>query len=217
MTDSHKPALKEHWAILTLAAVVTGSTIWSGIAPADRGTWVFELAVGFAGAIILFSTYSKVRFSNVVYVALAVHYFVLAVGARYTYAQEPLFNWLKDALSLSRNHFDRVGHFMQGVTPALLSRELILRTTMLGRGKWLSFICVSIALAFSAFYELLEWWMVVIFYPGGGPEWLGMQGDRWDAQGDMLMALIGAITVILLLGSLHDRSIEHARHPGERR
>jgi putative membrane protein len=206
--------LREHWAVATLVAVVIASTVWSGIAPADYGTWLFELIIGFAGVVVLLAIYRRFRFSNVAYVILAVHYLVLAAGAKYTYSNEPLFNWLRDALSLSRNHFDRVGHFMQGVTPALLSRELLLRTTALGRGKWLSTICVSIALAVSAFYELLEWWMVIIYYPGGGPEWLGMQGDPWDAQGDMLMALLGAIAVVLFFSRPHDRSIETLQSAG---
>jgi putative membrane protein len=206
--------MKKHGAILFLVGVVAAATIWSGIRPVDYGTWVFELSVGMAGVIILLATYRRFRFSNLVYVLVAIHYVVLAIGAKYTYAEMPLFNWLKDALSLSRNHFDRVGHFFQGFVPAIIVRELLLRTTPLRPGKWVSVLPIAVCLAVSAFYELLEWWMVVVFYPGSGPEWLGMQGDIWDAQGDMLAALVGATGGIVFLSRLHDRSIEAVAEAG---
>ena len=147
------------------------------------------------------------RFSRLVYVVVAIHFVILAAGAKYTYAEMPLFNWLRDTLALSRNYFDRVGHLFQGITAALLTREILIRCTALERGRILGFLSASVALAFSAFYELAEWWWVALFYPDKGAEWLGMQGDPWDAQGDMFMALCGAILVVALLARLHDRSI----------
>jgi len=119
----------------------------------------------------------------------------------------PLFNWLRDTLGLARNHFDRVGHFLQGFVPAMIAREFLLRFSPLKPGKVLAFLCIGIALAISAFWELIEWWTVVLFYPTAGPEWLGTQGDPWDAQWDMFMAVAGAVTSILLLSGTHDRSM----------
>lgn len=187
-------------------------TIWSGIRPYDRFTWFFELALGFAGIAVLTATYRRFRFSYLVYVLVAVHFAILAVGARYTYALNPLFDWLKDALGLARNHYDRVGHFAQGFFPVMVVREILLRCTGLERGKMLAFLCVNVCLALSAFYELIEWWVVALFYPDEGPNWLGMQGDPWDAQWDMLMCLSGAILALLVFSRVHDRSM--ARLPG---
>src|SRR2546422_10982179 len=137
----------------------------------------------------------------------ALHFTILACGARYTYAEMPLFNWLRDTLHLSRNHFDRVGHLAQGFMPAMFVREFLRRAGGLRPGALLGFLCVSVCLAFSAFYEILEWRVVLTFYPTSGPEWLGMQGDPWDAQEDMLMALIGSSASVLSLSSLHERSM----------
>jgi len=120
----------------------------------------------------------------------------------------PAFNWLRDEFGLARNYFDRVGHFMQGFVPAMIARELLLRKFDIKRGKFLFFIVTSICLAISAFYEFIEWWMVIAFYPEAGMEWLGIQGDIWDAQQDMFMAFVGAILAQLLLNKLHDRSMK---------
>jgi putative membrane protein len=149
------------------------------------------------------------------YAVVAVHFVILAAGAKYTYADMPLFNWLRDAFHLSRNYFDRVGHLFQGITAALVAREVLIRWTSLGRGWILSFLAVCVALAFSAFYELVEWQWVVWFYPGRGAEWLGMQGDPWDAQGDMLMALCGAVIIVTVFARFHDRSMARVDSPGE--
>ncbi|HUW56066.1 MAG TPA: DUF2238 domain-containing protein [Planctomycetota bacterium] len=200
-TRTHAETDRGLW---TLVIVTVVATAWSAIMPHDYPTWFFEIMLGLPGVVLLVVIHRWFRFSSLVYVVCAVHFVVLAVGAKYTYAGEPLFNWLKEALDLSRNHFDRVGHFMQGVTPALLTRELLLRTSPLRRGKWLSFLCVAVPLALSGFYELLEMWWVAGFYPDKGPEWLGMQGDLWDAQWDMTMALAGAILAVLVFRKLHD-------------
>jgi putative membrane protein len=198
---------RSRFGLTGLLIVAAVATAWSAWRPYDYGTWAFELALGFAGLAVLAATRRRFHMSGLAYALAAVHFVILAAGAKYTYAEMPLFNWLRDALGLARNHFDRVGHFMQGFVPAILAREVLLRTSPLRPGKWLSFLCVAVPLAFSAFYELLEWWMVALFYPSHGPYWLGMQGDPWDAQWDMLMALAGATLAIALLSRLHDRSM----------
>jgi len=190
-----------------LSAVVVLATLWSAIRPADYATWFFELFVGVAGVIALIAIRHRFAFSGFVCGVVAVHYVVLAIGAKYTYAEEPLFSLLRDAGVFSRNHFDRVGHFFQGVTPALVTREVLLRTTNLRRGTLLALLCLAVSVGFSGLYEILEWLWVAAFYPTRGPEWLGMQGDPWDAQADMFMALCGGLTSVLVLARFHDRSL----------
>lgn len=197
-------------APLVMMAVFVAATVWSGIQPADRFTWFFELFLGGAGVLALHLIRDRFRFSDLVFYVAAVHYVVLAIGAKYTYAEVPLFDWLQQALNLSRNHFDRVGHFMQGVTPALVIRECLFRRTGIGRVWWLGLCAVSAALAFSGLYEILEWLWVAAFYPDAGPEWLGMQGDPFDAQADMLMATLGGLLSAVVLARRHDRSMTGA-------
>ena len=204
MSDSHRRAA---WPVWTLIVVTVVAMAWSAVHAKEYDTWLFEIMLGLPGVVVLVATSRRFRFSSLIYVVAAAHFAVLAVGAKYTYAEVPLFNWLRDALHLSRNHYDRVGHFMQGFTPALILRELLLRTSPLRRGKWLAFLCVSVPLAFSALYELLEMWWVVAFYPAQGNAWLGMQGDVWDAQWDMTMALVGAIVALVVFSRLHDRTM----------
>jgi len=201
-------SLKKHWPLWTLLVVAAAATTWSAIAPHDYPTWFFEIMLGLQGVIVLAAIYRRFRFSSVIYVVCAVHYLVLAVGAKHTYALEPVFAWLKEALGLSRNHFDRVGHFMQGFTPALLTREILIRKSPLKPGKWLTFVSISVPLALSAFYELIEMWCVLAFCSEPGGEWLGHQGDVWDAQWDMTMALLGAVLALLLLSRLQDRTMK---------
>lgn len=193
-----------------LAILVTGcvaALAWSAWRPKAYDVWAFEIAAGVIGVGVLVATARRFRFSNLVYLLVGIHFLVLAVAAKYTYAEVPLFNWLRDALGLARNPFDRVGHFLQGFVPAAIAREVLLRRSPLRRGKLLAFIVVAICLAISAAWELLEWGMVVVFYPDAGPEWLGMQGDPWDTQEDMLMALLGATLAVTLLARLHDASL----------
>jgi putative membrane protein len=203
--------MKTNLAFKTMLIIAAVFFIWSGIKPYDYGVWLFELALGLIGLGILIFTYNRFQFSGLVYVLVGIHFAVLAIGAKYTYAEMPLFNWLRDTFHLARNYYDRVGHFMQGFVPALIVREVLLHKTPLKPGKWLGFLCISVCLAFSAFYELLEWWMVLVFYPKEGANWLGMQGDIWDAQSDMLMALIGAILAIVFLSRLHDKSMKKSQ------
>ena len=192
-------------------SVVGVAFVWSAIRPVDYGVWFFELSLGLVGVAFLVATRHRFKISGLVYALAAIHFVILACGAKYTYAEMPLFNWLRDAFHLSRNHFDRVGHLAQGFIPAMFTREFLRRSGGMKPGPLLGFLCVSVCLAFSAFYEILEWWIVLRFYPTSGPEWLGMQGDPWDAQEDMLMALIGSSVSILTLSSLHERSMAALR------
>ena len=195
-------------ALLIVSATVL---LWSAIRPVDYGVWFFEIIVGLIGIFVLATTCRRFRFSDLVYLLAAIHFAILAVGGKYTYAEMPLFNWLKDALSLSRNHYDRVGHFAQGFVPALIVREILLRTTKLQSGKVTSFLVVCVCLAFSALYELIEWGVVMAFYPTQGPERLGMQGDPWDTQEDMFIALCGAMLSLLTLSRVHDLSMKNLK------
>ena len=183
-------------------------TVWSFIGAADLFTWVFELMLGIAGVLFLACIQKKFRFSNFFLSVVFIHYVILALGAHYTYAGMPLFDWLQQQFELQRNHFDRVGHFMQGLTPALVVVEWLTRRTELTSIRIVSSAAISAGLAFSALYEVLEWLWVIVFYPDSGPEWLGMQGDPWDAQGDMFMALCGALLAVSLLSGFHRRSIK---------
>ncbi len=191
------------WRMVAVAAMAVGL---SAIRPADYFTWAFELGLGMFGVLALVLLRARFRFSPLVYYAVATHFVILAIGAHFTYEKEPLFSWISETFQLGRNHFDRVGHFMQGVTPALITRELLLRTTTV-RGWLLAILTIAVPEAFSAMYEILEWLWVAAFYPEKGSEWLGMQGDPFDAQADMLMALCGALTVVIFLARWQDRSI----------
>lgn len=186
-------------------------TIWSLISPSDYWVWLFEISPGLIGVALLALVYRRFPFSNLIYILVGLHFLILAVAAKYTYAEMPVFNWLKTALELERNHYDRVGHFFQGFVPAIITREFLLRMTDLKCGKILGFLCISVCLAISAFWELLEWRIVAAFYKEEGQQWLGTQGDVWDAQWDMFMAFLGASLSILLLSRLHNRSMEAVR------
>ena len=191
---------------LILLAVATLALIASGVHPYDRLTWWLEISWVAAGIPILLFTARRFRLTPLLYRLLFVHAIILIVGGHYSYAHVPLGNWIRDALDLSRNHYDRLGHFAQGFVPAILTREVLLRTSPLVRGKWLCVIVTSLCLAFSAFFEMIEWWAALI----GGPaadDYLGMQGDVWDAQWDMFLCLLGAIAAQLVLSRLHDRHL----------
>lgn len=191
-----------------LAAGVLSLLVLSGIDPvADRYTWLLETFPVMIGLALFALTWQRFPLTPLLYRLLALHCVVLIVGGYYTYAEVPLFNWLQSAFDLSRNHYDRVGHFVQGFVPALLAREILLRRSPLQRGRWLFFICVSICLAFSAFYELIEW-SVALLSGQAAEAFLGTQGDNWDTQNDMFLALVGAITSLLLLSRVHDRQLD---------
>ena len=179
----------------------------SGIDPvADRYTWFLETFPVMIGLLLMTITWKSFPLTLLVYRLLALHCVILIIGGYYTYAEVPLFNWLQEALDLSRNHYDRIGHLAQGFVPALLAREILLRRSPLQAGRWLFFICVCICLAFSAFYELIEWW-VALLSDQAAEAFLGTQGDPWDTQTDMFLALIGAIASLSLLSATHDRQL----------
>jgi len=196
-------SLREPLILLAATGLVL---LWSGIRPFDRVTWWLEVAPVLIGAPLLIATFRSFRLSPLLYRLLFLHAVILMVGGHYTYARVPIGFWAQDLFDLSRNHYDRIGHIAQGFIPAILAREILLRRSPLRRGKWLFVLVVSVCLAFSAFYELTEWWAALI---GGASadSFLGTQGDIWDTQWDMFLALLGAISAQLLLGRVHDRSM----------
>ncbi len=191
--------------LFALLMAICAATLWAPAA--GRTSWVLEVGPGLAGVAVLVATYKRFRMSNLVYGCVFVHVLILIYGGYYTYALTPLGNWARDAFHLSRNHYDRIGHLALGAFPALTTREILLRTSPLQRGKWLFFIVCSICLAIGAFWELLEWWTALLAAPDVGTAFLGSQGDVWDAQWDMLLAIIGAIISLVSFSAWHDRSM----------
>jgi putative membrane protein len=191
---------------LTLLAIVAVVFAWSGINPHDRFTWFLEVFPVILGVPALIYVYPRFRFTPLVYTLMAIHAAILMVGGRYTYAEVPVGFWIQDAFGLGRNHYDRIGHFAQGFVPAMLAREILIRRSPLARSKWLPFVVICVCLAFSAFYELVEFWTALA--TGEAAEaFLGTQGDPWDTQWDMMLALIGAITALVVLSPWHDRQL----------
>jgi len=189
------------WIFMAVAAI--GLAI-SGIGPTDRATWWLEVIPVIIAMPLLWLTRKRFPLTPLVYGLITVHAAILMLGGHYTYAQVPLGFWAQELFDLTRNPYDRLGHFAQGFVPAIVAREILLRRTPLTRGGWLFFIVVSICLAISACYEFIEWWAALI--GGGSAEaFLGTQGDVWDTQWDMFLATLGAITSLLLLSALHDR------------
>lgn len=184
--------------------------IWSVINPHDIFTWFLEVLPAVIGLIVVLVSYNRFRLTNLVYVLIWVHAIILVIGGHYTYAEMPLFNWLRDGFDLSRNYYDRLGHFAQGFIPAIIAREILLRKSPLRSGKLLFFIVVSICLAISASYELIEWGVAKA--TGSAAEaFLGTQGDVWDTQWDMFLALSGAIFSLFTLSKLHDKHLKKGK------
>jgi len=182
--------------------------VWSGMNPKDQFTWFLEVVPALIGFILIVFTYKKFPLTPLLYTLILIHMVILMVGGHYTYAEVPLFDWIKEVLDQSRNNYDKVGHFAQGFIPAVLAREILLRKEIVHGSKiWLNYIIVSIVLAFSAFYELIEWW-VALATGEDAEAFLGTQGYMWDTQSDMMYALIGAITALLLLSHLHDKQLK---------
>jgi len=189
-----------------LLSILGAVFVWSAIQPADRLTWALEVAPVVIALPILVFTYRSFVFTPLVYALILIHALILLVGGHYTYAEVPWFNWLRDTYELSRNYYDRLGHFAQGFVPAMVAREILLKKSPLVPGRWLFFIVSCICLSISAVYEFIEWWVAA--YEGGAADaFLGTQGDVWDTQWDMLMALVGAVTAQAFLAALHDRQI----------
>ena len=194
---------REPGILLVLAAV---ALVVSGIGAKDRFTWFMEVVPALVAAPVLIGTYRRFPLTPLAYRLIFVHALILMLGGHYTYAQVPLGFWMQRVFGFSRNHYDRIGHFAQGFVPAIIAREILIRRSPLTSGKWLFFIVLSVCLAISACYEFIEWWSALI---GGSAAdaFLGTQGDPFDTQADMFMALIGALAAQLLLARIHDRQI----------
>jgi putative membrane protein len=196
-----KPVLRR-----ALLAVVLIALVASGIHPYDRATWLMEVAPVLIALPLLIATRRRFELTTLAYVLVALHAIVLIVGATYTYARVPLGFDLQQWLGLARNPYDRIGHFAQGFVPAVLAREILLRTSPLRQGKWLAFLVLCVTLAISACYELIEW-AAALALGEDAVEFLGTQGDPWDTQTDMAMALVGAGAALLVLPRWHDRQL----------
>jgi putative membrane protein len=198
------------WLLLaSLAAIL----LWSGIGPKERGTWWLEVAPVLIGIPILAATYLRFPLTRLAYVLIWLHAIILMVGGHYTYAEVPLFHWIRDVFGFARNHYDRVGHFAQGFVPAILAREVLLRTSPLRPGGWLFFLVCCVCLAISALYELVEWWAALLTAPETGTAFLGTQGDVWDTQWDMFLALVGSVAAQATLSRLHQRQLDQMSRP----
>ncbi|MBV2121412.1 MAG: DUF2238 domain-containing protein [Candidatus Thiodiazotropha sp. (ex Ctena orbiculata)] len=192
--------MKLLWATIFLVVL-----IWSGINPKDQFTWFLEVAPAIIGGLLLVATYNNFRLTPILYFFILLHCIVLMVGGHYTYAEVPFFDGLFGA---ERNNYDKVGHFFQGFVPALLAREILIRKEVINGDVWRNIIIVSICLAFSAFYELIEWW-VALATGEDAEAFLGTQGYVWDTQSDMGLALFGAIVSLLVLSAPHNRQLKN--------
>jgi len=181
--------------------------IWSAIAPHDYFTWFLEVLPALIGFVVLALTYRKFKLTGLTYALILVHCIILMVGGHYTYAKVPLFDWVKDFFELSRNNYDKVGHLAQGFIPAIIAREIFIRRAVINTKGWLNFLVVCFCLAFSAFYELIEWW-VAEFSGESAESFLGTQGYIWDTQSDMALALLGSILALLCLSKWHDKQLQ---------
>lgn len=189
--------------LLLLGAI---ALVVSGIGPADRTTWWLEIFPILIAVPVLLATRRRFPLTPLVYRLIFVHALILMLGGHYTYAKVPLGFWMQDVFGFARNHYDRIGHFAQGFVPAIVAREILLRRSPLTRGRWLFTIVTALCLAISACYEFVEWWAAVIG-GSGADAFLGTQGDVWDTQWDMFMALVGATSALLILSRLHDRQL----------
>ena len=187
--------------------------IWSGINPKDQLTWFLEVAPAMVGGAVLLATYNSFRLTPILYSFILMHCIVLMVGGHYTYAEVPVFDSLKEIFGFERNNYDKVGHFFQGFVPALIAREILIRKNVVNGRAWLNLFVISISLAFSAFYELIEWW-VALASGENAEAFLGTQDYVWDTQSDMALALVGAILAILLLANTHDCQLKNVTSQG---
>jgi putative membrane protein len=180
--------------------------IWSGINPKDYFTWFLEVLPALIGFVIIAATYPRFKLTPLTYLLILIHCIILMVGGHYTYAEVPLFNWVRDSFHMERNNYDKIGHLAQGFVPAIISREILLRKEVIMHNKWMIFIVICICLAISAFYELIEWWAALLS-GAAADAFLSTQGDVWDTQSDMALALVGTILALVLLSKVHDRQI----------
>ena len=193
-----------------LLAVTATALVLSGIAPYDRLTWAMEISWVAVALPVLVATRRSFPLTPLLYRLLCLHALILIVGGYYTYARVPLGFWAADLFGFTRNHYDRLGHLAQGFIPAILAREILVRRSPLAGSRWLPVVVVSLCLAFSAFFELIEWTSALVL-GADAAAYLATQGDPWDTQADMLCALLGAIAALALLGRLHDRQLRNLR------
>ena len=189
-----------------LVALVLGALAWSGVAPHDRLTWLLEVVWVIAGLPLVLALRRRFPLTRLLCWLLAIHALILIYGGAHTYALTPLGLWAQETFDFARNHYDRLGHLAQGFVPAILARELLLRNTPLRPGGWLTYLCVAAALSFSAFFEMIEWWAALV-WGGEADAFLATQGDVWDTQWDMFLALCGAVLSLALLSRLHSRQL----------
>ncbi|OGS91485.1 MAG: hypothetical protein A2Z95_09370 [Gallionellales bacterium GWA2_60_18] len=194
-----------------LGAIVLAALVLSGIAPYDHLTWLLEVAPVLIAAPLLATTWRRFPLTTLLYVLIALHALVLIYGGAYTYARVPLGFWMQDLFDLGRNPYDKIGHFMQGFAPALIAREILLRGGFVSGRRMAAFLCVCVALAISAAYEMVEWW-VALAIEQGAHEFLGTQGDVWDTQADMFWALVGAALALATLSRMQDRQMNALRN-----
>lgn len=189
------------WIIIFMAVI-----IWSGIGPKDRVTWMLEIAPAIIGFIAMAITYRRFPLTPLLYILILIHSIILIVGGHYTYAEVPLFDDMKQWFGWERNNYDKLGHFVQGFVPAMIARELMIRLNVFNSAKWRTFFIISFCLGFSAFYELIEWW-VALLSDQAAESFLGTQGYVWDTQSDMGWCLLGAIIALLTLSKWHDKQL----------
>jgi putative membrane protein len=192
------------WIVVFIAVLV-----WSAINPKDFFTWLLEVLPALIGAGVLWFTRESFPLTRLTYTLILVHCVILMVGGHYTYAEVPLGEWVRDAFDQSRNNYDKLGHFAQGFIPAIIARELVIRKEVFTSARWRDFFIVCFCLGFSAFYELIEWW-VALFSTEAADSFLGTQGYVWDTQSDMALALLGAVAALILLSGIHDRQMLEA-------
>jgi len=180
--------------------------IWSGISPKDYFTWILEVLPAVIGFIIIAITYKRFRLTTLTYTLILIHCIILMVGGHYTYAEVPLFDWIRDIFDLERNNYDKVGHLAQGFIPAIIAREIFIRKSVVKGSVWLNFLIICVCLAISAFYELIEWW-VALLSGESADAFLGTQGYVWDTQSDMALALLGAVLSLTVLYKMHDKQL----------
>jgi len=195
-------SLKYTWIAIFLVVFA-----WSAIGPHDYPTWFLEVVPAVIGAAVIWYTRDTWPLTRLTYVLILIHCVILIVGGHYTYAEVPLFDWIQETFDQTRNNYDKLGHFVQGFIPAIITREIVIRNNVFNSTRWRDFFIVSFCLGFSAFYELIEWW-VALLSEEAADSFLGTQGYIWDTQSDMAYALVGAVLALLLLGKWHDKQLQ---------
>lgn len=209
-----KPAdTAQKTALLMAVAALLMALIVSAIDPYDRLTWLMEVMPALIALPVLAFTYKRFPLTNLLYLLIFIHALILIGGGTYTYARVPLGSWVQDAFSLARNPYDKLGHFWQGLVPALVAKEIFVRGNYVSGKKMIAFLAICVAMAISAWYEIIEWWAALVMGQGAD-EFLGTQGDQWDTPSDMWLAFLGATVAVLLLARLHDRQLDNLKKTG---